>query len=192
MPRIYKSEKWKEISIKGKLQFRYAVSNLGQLMSFNKRIKDGRIITPGDTKGYKVFHYRTWVKGKINYHHYFIRELVATAFLRKKSSGQNYVIQLDHDKSNNRLSNLQWANRKEMIENYKKSPLVISARKKLNEYKKTQAGPKLTIAKVRELKKKLLNPKRRTLHKDLAKQYGVSEMALYRIKRGENWGHIKV
>jgi hypothetical protein len=26
----------------------------------------------------------------------------------------------------------------------------------------------------------------------LAKKFGVSEMTLYRIKRGENWGHIKV
>jgi DNA-binding Xre family transcriptional regulator len=28
--------------------------------------------------------------------------------------------------------------------------------------------------------------------KMLAKQFGISEMQVSRIKRGENWGHIKV
>ena len=29
-------------------------------------------------------------------------------------------------------------------------------------------------------------------YKQMAAKYGVSEMTLYRIKSGENWGHIKV
>jgi hypothetical protein len=28
--------------------------------------------------------------------------------------------------------------------------------------------------------------------KMLAKQFGISEMQLYRIKSGENWGHVKI
>jgi DNA-binding Xre family transcriptional regulator len=45
---------------------------------------------------------------------------------------------------------------------------------------------------VKRLKKKLLDPNRKTRYKILAKQFGVSEMQLHRIKTGENWGHIIV
>ena len=43
-----------------------------------------------------------------------------------------------------------------------------------------------------QLKKKLLDPNRRTRLKVLAKQFGVSEMQLHRIKTGENWGDLQV
>jgi hypothetical protein len=45
---------------------------------------------------------------------------------------------------------------------------------------------------VRRLKKKLLDPNRKTRYKILVMQFGVSEMQLHRIKTGENWGHIIV
>ena len=51
---------------------------------------------------------------------------------------------------------------------------------------------KLTYAQAVILKKKLLDPNRKTRIRVLAKQFGVSEMQLYRIKSGENWGDIKV
>jgi transcriptional regulator with XRE-family HTH domain len=38
----------------------------------------------------------------------------------------------------------------------------------------------------------LQNPKRKLTHKQMAEKYGVSEMAITRIKRGENWGHVVV
>jgi transcriptional regulator with XRE-family HTH domain len=38
----------------------------------------------------------------------------------------------------------------------------------------------------------LANPKRKLTYKQLAEKYGVSEMAITRIKRGENWGHVKI
>jgi hypothetical protein len=37
-----------------------------------------------------------------------------------------------------------------------------------------------------------MDPNRKTRLKLIAKQFGISEMQLYRIKSGENWGHIKV
>lgn len=50
---------------------------------------------------------------------------------------------------------------------------------------------KLTYPQISVLKEKLLNPNLQTRIKVLAKQFGVSEMLLYRIKSGENWG-IKI
>jgi DNA-binding Xre family transcriptional regulator len=37
----------------------------------------------------------------------------------------------------------------------------------------------------------LSDPKRKLTFKQLAEKYGVSEMTLYRIKSGENWGKVK-
>jgi len=42
------------------------------------------------------------------------------------------------------------------------------------------------------IKKKLLDPNRKTRMKMLAHQFRISEMQLYRIKSGENWGHVMV
>ena len=49
---------------------------------------------------------------------------------------------------------------------------------------------KLTETKVKFLKRKLNDPNRRTRLKILARQFGVSEMQLHRIKTGENWGYV--
>jgi len=40
------------------------------------------------------------------------------------------------------------------------------------------------------LKKIINNPQRKTRLKIIAKQFGISEMQLYRIKRGENWASV--
>jgi response regulator of citrate/malate metabolism len=61
-------------------------------------------------------------------------------------------------------------------------------------YKKRQAnrevGLKLTAVQVRKIKEQLNNQNRRSTIKQLADKYGVSEMTMYRIKSGENWGRI--
>jgi hypothetical protein len=74
-----------------------------------------------------------------------------------------------------------------------KNPGLKEQIKRLHEHnKKSKNGYKLTEAKVKILKRKLLDPNRKTRVKMLARQFGVSEMQLYRIKIGENWGHVKV
>ncbi len=51
-------------------------------------------------------------------------------------------------------------------------------------------GQKLTIEKVRLIKKKIAEGK--TKQSILAKQFGLSEMAIYRLKTGKNWAHVKI
>jgi len=53
-------------------------------------------------------------------------------------------------------------------------------------------APQRYVSFVTRSKRKLLDPKRKTRMKIMAKQFGVSEMQLYRIKSGENWGHITI
>jgi hypothetical protein len=75
-----------------------------------------------------------------------------------------------------------------MIEHQQNSPAKIA-------YKKRQAnrevGLKLTAGQVKKIKDALNNKNRRLTIKQLAEKYEVSEMTMYRIKSGENWGRIK-
>jgi DNA invertase Pin-like site-specific DNA recombinase len=62
-------------------------------------------------------------------------------------------------------------------------------------YKKRQAnrteGLKLNATQVKVIKEMIKNPKRKLTYKQIATKYKVSEMTLYRIKSGENWGKVK-
>lgn len=95
------------------------------------------------------------------------------------------VIHLDYNKMNNKVENLKWATKREKELHQFKNPDYI-AKNSVIKYSK------LTETQAMRLKKKLLDPNRRTRLKILAKQFGVSEMQLHRIKTGENWGHLKV
>ena len=74
-----------------------------------------------------------------------------------------------------------------MILHQQKSPAKLA-------YKKIQSsrpvGLKLTEAQVRTIKKTLASSTRQLTIKRLADKYGVSEMTMYRIKSGENWGRV--
>ncbi len=189
MTKFFVGEQWREFFPECKLKLRYAISNFGRVMSFKNTIMEGRILKPGIVDGYKLFRWKIGVNGKILNKNLFIRKLVAENFLQKTSPDQTFVIFLDRNRSNNHISNLQWVTRNEMLEHMRTSPYFIAARyNKKSRYK----GHKLTSTKVILLKKKLFDPNRKTRMKMLAKQFGISEMQLHRIKTGENWGHIKI
>ncbi|MBX2926188.1 MAG: hypothetical protein KF852_00005 [Saprospiraceae bacterium] len=192
MLRIFPSEEFKEIELDGKLQYQYAISNFGRLISFTDKFEDGRILKGGTIEGYRIFRYKIRQDNKFAYKHKFFYKLVAEYFLQKSSDNQTYVLHLDHNLKNDFVNNLKWATREEMLQHQKTSPKVQKARKKLIEYNRTRDGHKLTSTQVMLIKKQLANPKRKTRMKMIAKQFGISEMQLYRIKTGENWGHIKV
>ncbi|MBL0105636.1 MAG: hypothetical protein IPP51_18735 [Bacteroidetes bacterium] len=96
------------------------------------------------------------------------------------------MIHQDYNKLNNKAKNLRWATKEEMEKHQQGSPGVKSYRER------TRAkGHKLTAAKVRQIKQMITAKDRRRLMKDIAAHFGISEMQLYRIKSGENWGHVK-
>ena len=190
--RLYPNEEFREITIEDKLQFRYAVSNKGRLISFLKDIKFGRELKGGMSDGYKLMKYKITRNGKTTNKHLFISKLVAELFIPKTSDDQTYVLHLDRKRDNDDYRNLKWATREEMIAYSNKSPHVLQARKNLIEHNLKSNGRKLTVTKVIHIKKLLANPNRKTRLKMIAKQFGVSEMQISRIKSGENWGHIKI
>ena len=194
MLRFYPAEIFKEIKLEDKLQLRYAISNYGRLVSFTDKMEEGRFVKGTKQDGYKIWRYKTRdAENKIRNKHLFFFKLVAEYFIPKTSDDQVYVLHLDRKRANDYVENLRWATKAEMIDHSKKSPYVIEAKKKqLQELRDRKDGNKLSTTQVMWLKKKLLNPNRKTRMKILAKQFGVTEMTLYRIKSGENWGHIKV
>jgi hypothetical protein len=179
-------EIWKPLSFSGwkQLRNRYAVSNLGRIASFKKDpLKDGKLLNGSLTTGYRTLNlHRPGNKGTL-----YIHREMARIFMKRPSSQHKYVLHLNHNKLDNRTRNLQWATLDSMIAHQQLSPAKKA-------YKEKQAnrtsGLKLTSAQVKTIKKSLANKRRTVTIRQLAKNYGVSEMTLYRIKSGENWARI--
>ena len=180
-------ESWKQIQFPGHKQLRkkYAVSNHGRAASFEKHIeKDGKLLNGSVTSGYRTLNlHLSDSNGTI-----YIHREVAKLFSKKASPKYKFVIHINHKKKDNHHKNLKWATLDEVSSHQQFSPEKIA-------YKKRQAnrtvGLKLNATQVKTIKDLINNPKRKLTYKQLAAKYKVSEMTLYRIKSGENWGRIK-
>lgn len=180
------SEAWKPLRFPGDkhLTKKYSISSKGRIASYTKDVlKDGNILTGSVTTGYRTLNlHRPGHQGTIYLH----RE-VAKAFLARKSNRHKYVIHLNHDRSDNDVKNLKWVTVQEMIEHQQYSPAKIA-------YKEIQAtrtiGRKLNATQVKSIKKTLETKNRSITIKQIAVQYGVSDMTIYRIKSGENWARV--
>lgn len=183
-------EQWKQMQFPGwkQLKKKYAVSNLGRCASYSKDLmEEGKLLNGSLTTGYRTLNlHRPDNKGTIYLH----RE-IAKLFCKKSSARHKYVIHVNHHKTENKASNLKWATLEEMSAHQQKSPLKIAYKKLQKERSATQKGLKLTPSQVKTIKKIIHNPKRNITYKQLAKKYSVSEMTLYRIRSGENWGAVK-
>jgi NUMOD4 motif len=179
-------EIWKPLIFSGwrHLRNRYAVSTHGRIASYKKNVlQDGKLLSGSLTTGYRTLNlHRPNNKGTLYIH----REL-AKIFLKKSTPKHKYVIHKNHKKLDNNIRNLRWATLEQMIDHQQNSPAKIA-------YKERQAnrtvGLKLTAKQVRKIKGILNSKKRNITIKKLAEKYRVSEMTMYRIKSGENWGRI--
>jgi hypothetical protein len=193
MIHFYPDEKWEVLKFTSRVGLKYALSNHGRLVSFTDKISNGRVLKCSRNKGYKLFRYIDYSTETKVQRSFYIHKLVAEVFLPLKQPDQCYVIHINYVKDNNYVKNLRWANKQELEKHQNSNPAVIKDRKRLQEFNRTSdKGYKLTEEKVRILKRKLLMPKHKTRIKMIARQFGVSEMQLYRIKKGENWGHVKI
>ena len=180
-------ETWKPLTFSGwrQLRNRYAVSNLGRIASYKSNIlEDGKLLSGSLTTGYRTLNlHRPGNKGTL-----YIHREMAKIFLKKNSPKQSYVIHRNHNKLDNSIRNLKWASLEQMIYHQQESPAKIA-------YKEKQAtrteGLKLSAPQVKKIKGVLRNKKRNITIRQLARNYGVSEMTMYRIKSGENWARVK-
>jgi len=191
--KAYPKEIWKEFFPEGSVR-RYMVSNMGRIASFNRDLQtDGYLlkISKGAAVSGAKISLKIYSKGEelsryglpksvvtnlsLNVH-----DLVAKAFIGPPGEDEVQVIHLDHDKFNNNVSNLRWATKDDAWEHAKKAMT----------FKPRLVGKKLTIDRVRLIKKKILEGK--TKQSILAKQFGLSEMGIYRIKTGKAWREVEV
>ncbi len=190
--RMNPGEEFREIKMDYSVKLRYAISNFGRMISFTDEIRSGRSLRGGVLDGYKIFRFKIYRDGISINSHFFYYKLVAKYFVQKYSENQEHVIHLDYNRSNDHTQNLKWVTSTERLEHIRKSPFVIEAQKNFIESNRNGYGSKLTSTRVMMIKKLLANPNRKTRIKMIARQFGVSEMQIYRIKSGENWGHVKV
>lgn len=180
-------EKWNPLQFIGHkvLRKKYAVSSLGRAASYTEDvIKDGKLLNGSLTSGYRTLNLHL---EKGNGTIYLHRE-IAKLFCKKPSPKHKYVIHINHKKEDNHYKNLKWSTLEEVGSHQQSSPQKIA-------YKRRQAdktdGLKLNAIIVKAIKEAINSPKRKLTYKLMAAKYGVSEMTLYRIKSGENWGGIK-
>ena len=180
-------EVWKPLVFSGwrQLRNRYAVSTLGRIASYKTNVlEDGKILNGSLTTGYRTLNlHRPDNKGTL-----YIHREMAKIYLDKPSPRHRYVIHQNHNKLDNSVKNLRWATLEKMIAHQQESPAKRAYKEK--QANKTE-GLKLTAAQVRRIKDILANKNRNITIRQLADKYGVSEMTIYRIKSGENWGRVR-
>jgi len=178
------NEKWKDIKFGDTISEKevYQISNCGRVKSFKIEPKYGTFVKLFSVGGYQ----RLPIKQKSDkMTARYIHKLVAKAFIPKTNDLQQFVIHLDYDKDNNNTWNLAWATRKEKEVHQFSNP-------KYKEPSSRVSYSKLNEGRVKIIKRKLNDPNRKTRLKMIAKQFGISEMQLHRIKTGENWGYVTV
>jgi hypothetical protein len=185
-------EKWRQVVFDNweSMQRKYAISSMGRLASYSDNVlRDGVVLKGSEIEGYKVLRLR--VKGK--YVAFLFHRLVAEYFVKRRRPGLDLVIHMNYHKQDNRAANLKWAGKDEVAAHSKLSPAVIAYRKKVIENAPSiKRGLKLSVGQVRQIKRLLQNPNRRLTFKQIASRFNISEMAITRINRGENWGYVTV
>jgi len=172
-------EKWKTLIFDENISpdEKYEISNYGRINSFKIDTINGKLKRIGHINNFQAINVKR-NSGKQTGR--YIHKLVAQNFIPNLDKEKTIVLHLDYNKDNNHVSNLKWATQKEATAHKMKNPNFSPSHSKLTEMT------------VRLIKKKLADPNRKTRVKILAKQFGVSEMQLWRIKTGENWGHVKI
>jgi len=146
-------EVWKQINFNGSKQLRnkYAISSHGRAASYsNDVLKDGKLLKGSVTSGYRTLNLHIDNSNGTIY----IHRQVAKLFCKKPSSKYEYVIHLNHKKTDNIYTNLKWATADMVSTHQQNSPEKIA-------YKKKQAnrtvGLKLPPHRLKQSKTLLIN-----------------------------------
>jgi hypothetical protein len=182
-----KRETWKPVSFKGgKPSMKYVVSNHGR---FGVMDKNGKVEVRTFKPQSGLYRYNYKINGASKA--LFIYKEVAKAFIKKPSPKYTMIIRKDHNYLNDHADNLVWATPEQHRLHVTYSPSAVAARKKKAIIVSSTARI-FTEKTAREVKKLIWDPKRKLTYKQIAEKYGVSEMQIYRIKKGELWFHVKV
>ncbi len=160
---------------------RYEVSNYGRVKSYVNDSVNGKILKCGSVKGFKIVDLKANGKSR----RVCVHKLVAEVWHGKPSEQHKYVTHIDSNLNNNHVSNLKWLTDEELRAHYSNYFKI--------KYNKPSFQRILTKNKISEKDVALLKSmlERGIRQSVIAKLFGISEMQVTRIKRGENWGHVK-
>lgn len=184
----FSNERWKPVWFEGiSSDERYEVSDYGRIRKWKKGSNDWKVMAcsnqRADGLGYNYFRFKTGM----NLETKAVHRLVALAFVSKPSPKHDFVVHKDYNKGNNVATNLGWVTRKELSEHNRQNPNVKEGHQKTVGLVRRS---KLTETDVIRLKLKMKRGKTKLYL--IAREFGITQTQLCRIRRGENWGHIKV
>jgi len=174
-------EEWKKIKFDDAISEneKYKISNYGRII--NCKYEKEYLKNQSYINGYENLSVKR-TNGKLTSR--YVHKLVASHFVENTDEKRTQVLHLNFDITDNNASNLEWATRLEKEKHHLLNPKYKGKRR--------ITYSKLNEGRVRLIKRKLNDPNRKTRMKMIAKQFGISEMQLYRIKTGENWGWVEV
>jgi len=177
-----RNEVWKPVRLKKATNKRtYAISNYGRIKSITKGTRREELIDGSkDNRGMVNINLR--FKDGTNTRVY-VHRFVAKYFVKQKTSKHLFILHKDHDKENNKHSNLKWATEDQWKKDLKTRPGYAAS------MKKRRKSYKLTESKVRAIKMML---KKGKVKQNIAAKYGITATQVRRIETGENWGHVAV
>lgn len=182
----YSDEKWKTLKLEGYIESdRFQISNHGRVRRWKPNRNDWKILKPTKVNGYNYMSFRNEKDWRIR-KTFSIHRLTAEYFLRTpKDPNKRFVIHKDFDKTNNYIKNLKYVTQQGLTDHNRNNPNVInSVRKGVITYSKLTEDDVIRLKrKVREGKEKLYK---------IAKEFGITHTQLNRIRKGENWSHVKL
>lgn len=184
----FTNEKWKPVWFKGISQDeKYEVSDYGRIRKWRSAKNEWKVMAcsnqRADGLGYSYFRFKTLNKLETK----AVHRLVAMAFVERQSSAHDFVVHKDYNKGNNVASNLAWVTREELSDHNRKNPNVKEGHQRTLGLVRRS---KLTETDVIRLKMKMKRGKTKLYL--IAREFGITQTQLCRIRRGENWGHIDV
>ena len=112
---------------------------------------------------------------------FFVHRLVAQSFIENPKN-KSEVNHIDGQPMNNKVDNLEWVSKSENEQHAYSNGLKINLKGSAN------PSSKLTENDVIEIKNRLSNGDSPA---EISKDYPVDKMAIYKIKNGLRWSHIK-
>ena len=177
--RKIEDEDWREVPNSNNY---YMVSSYGRVKSYAINKKDGKLLKCFEIKGFKL------VQLNIDKHNrkFYVHKIVAEIWIPKPTDKHIFVTHLDRNLKNNHVSNLEWHTKESLVEKHREFVKQLSNG---SQFKRPMRNSKLKESDIKLLKSML---QRGVVQSVIAKMFCISEMQVTRIKRGENWGHVKI
>lgn len=168
----FEGEEWRDI--KG-YEGKYRVSNFGRV----KNVETGNILNPFPTRvGY--LEVNLYPNDSPRYNHHSVHVLVAEAFIEKPNTDKKLEVNhIDGIKTNNHVSNLEWATHAGNIIHAIETGLKPRVSEKV---------AKLTEDDVREIRQRYKEGN--ITMRELAEEFGVADNTISNIINRKSWKHV--